>query len=99
MAKIGKQLQAALKEDAAPSRRRVRLTSGQAIRIAREMLKLTQPKLEKLTGIAQSTISALEHDREVLGLDRAKILAKALKVHPSVLAFPDWESEELKIAI
>jgi hypothetical protein len=28
-----------------------------------------------------------------LGLDRAKVLARALQVHPSVLASPDWEIE------
>lgn len=95
MRKIGKKLQSAMKEETAPSKRRLKLTSGQAIRIARELLKLTQPDLEKLTGIKQSTISALEHDREKLGLDRAKVLAKALKVHPSVIAFPDWDSDEL----
>ena len=50
--------------------------------------------LAKITGLKQTTISALEKNRINLGLVRAKILAKALKVHPAVLAFPDWEQEE-----
>ena len=30
-------------------------------------------------------------NRVRLGVERAKILAKALKVHPGVLVFPCWE--------
>jgi transcriptional regulator with XRE-family HTH domain len=50
-----------------------------------------QNQLSKLTGIPQATISAIENDRVRLGVERAKILARALKVHPGVLVFPDWE--------
>ena len=42
----------------------------------------------------QSTISAIENDRVKLGVERAKILATALKVHPGVLVFPGWELPE-----
>lgn len=89
--KTGKNLGAALKEIRAPAKRRAELTSGMAIRIAREGLSLTQGQLAKKTGLKQSTISALENDRETLGVDRAMVLARALRVHPSVLAFPGWE--------
>lgn len=98
MAKIGKSLEAALKEDRVPSKRRAKLTSGMAIRIAREGLGLTQTQLAEATGLKQSTISALENDREALGVDRALVLARALKVHPSVLAFPGWELQEEVVA-
>jgi len=39
----------------------------------------------------QATISAIENDRVHLGVERAKVLARALKCHPSVLVFPGWE--------
>jgi len=45
-------------------------------------------------GIAQSTISAIETDRVKPGAERAKTLARALKVHPAVLLFPGWRIEE-----
>jgi hypothetical protein len=45
------------------------------------------------TGIPQSTISAIERDRVKLGVERAKVLARALKVHPAVLVFPSWDVE------
>ena len=93
MAKIGKSLEKALKEDRVPSRQRAKLSSGMAIRIAREGLDLTQGQLAEMTGLKQSTISALENDREALGVERAMVLARKLKVHPSVLAFPSWDEE------
>jgi len=96
--KTGKNLAAALKETRTPARRRAKLTSGMAIRIAREGLGLTQGKLAEKTGLKQSTISALENDREALGVDRAMVLARALKVHPSVLAFPGWEMQTKEVA-
>jgi hypothetical protein len=29
-----------------------------------------------------------------LGVERAKVLARALKVHPAVLVFPGWDVEK-----
>ncbi|MDP6580044.1 MAG: helix-turn-helix transcriptional regulator [Vicinamibacterales bacterium] len=44
-----------------------------------------------MTGIPQSTISAIENDRAKLGVERAKALARALRCHPAVLVFPGWD--------
>ncbi len=63
---------------------------GESVKIIRELQELSQNELAELTGIPQSTISAIEHDKINLGIERAKILAKALKCHPSVLVFPGW---------
>jgi transcriptional regulator with XRE-family HTH domain len=64
---------------------------GQSVRIIRELQGLAQNELSRLTGIPQSTISAIENDRVRLGVERAKVLAQALKCHPGVLVFPGWE--------
>ena len=54
----------------------------------------SQNELAGRTGIAQSTISALADGTRVkLGAERAKTLARALKVHPAVLLFPGWRTE------
>ena len=45
----------------------------------------------RLTDIPQSTISAIENERISLGVERAKVLARALKCHPAVLVFPGWD--------
>jgi transcriptional regulator with XRE-family HTH domain len=63
---------------------------GESVKIIRELQELSQNELAELTGIPQSTISAIEHDKINLGIERAKILAKALKCHPAVLVFPGW---------
>lgn len=70
---------------------RVDVTVGESVRIVRELQDLTQSQLSEKTGIPQSTISAIEHDRVKLGVERAKVLARALRVHPSVLVFPGWD--------
>lgn len=70
------------------------VTVGESVRIVRELQQLSQNDLAGLTGIPQSTISAIENDRITLGVERAKVLARALKCHPAVLVFPGWEVEE-----
>lgn len=63
-------------------------------RILRELQELSQNELAELTGIPQSTISAIERGRVNLGVERAKVLARALRCHPAVLVFPGWEVEK-----
>ena len=64
---------------------------GESVRILRELQDHSQNELAKLTGIPQATLSAIENDRIRLGVERAKILARALKCHPAVLVFPGWD--------
>ena len=76
------------------AKKRIQLSVGESVRTVRELQELSQNQLAVLTGIPQSTISAIENDRTQLGVERAKKLARALRVHPSVLVFPGWEIEE-----
>lgn len=69
----------------------VEVSVGESVRIVRELQGLSQNQLAALTGIPQSTISSIENDRVNLGVERAKVLARALKCHPAVLVFPGWE--------
>ena len=69
----------------------VDVSVGESVRILRELQEMSQNDLSELTGIPQSTISAIENDRVNLGVERAKILARALKCHPAVLVFPGWD--------
>ena len=75
------------------SKQRVNVSVGDSVRIMRELQELSQNQLAVLTGIPQSTISAIERDRVNLGVERAKILARALRCHPAVLVFPSWDVE------
>ncbi len=73
------------------ARKTIEVTPGESVRIIRELQELSQTDLSALTGIPQSTISAIENDRVNLGVERAKIFARALKCHPAVLVFPGWD--------
>ena len=74
-----------------PAKRRIIVSVGESVRIIRELQELSQNQLSQLTGIPQATLSAIENNRIQLGVERAKVLARALKIHPGVLVFPGWE--------
>ncbi len=74
-----------------PAKRRINVSVGESVRIVRELQGYSQNELARLTGIPQATLSAIENDRVRLGLERAKVLARALRCHPAVLVFPGWE--------
>ena len=73
------------------AKKRIDVTVGESVRIIRELQELSQVELARRTRIPQATISAIENDRIKLGLERAKVLARALRCHPAVLVFPGWE--------
>ncbi len=73
------------------AKRRVEVSVGESVRILRELQELTQSELSELTDIPQATISAIENGRVNLGVERAKVIARALKCHPAVLVFPGWD--------
>lgn len=72
------------------ARQRVNVSVGESVRIVRELQGLSQNDLARRAGISQATISAIENDRVRLGVERAKMLARALHCHPGVLVFPGW---------
>lgn len=73
----------------------VPLTPGEALKIIRQLQGLSQKKLSDLTGIPQTNISALENGHCQMGRDRALVLAKALRVHPAALLFPDFDINQV----
>jgi transcriptional regulator with XRE-family HTH domain len=73
------------------ARKSIDVSVGESVRIIRELQGLSQNQLAEKTGIPQSTLSAIENDRVRLGVERAKVLARALQCHPAVLVFPGWD--------
>lgn len=61
---------------------------GESVKIIRELQGLSQNELAVLTGIPQSTLSAIENDKINLGIERAKILARALNATLRYWFFP-----------
>ena len=78
-------------KDYKEARKRTDVSIGESVKIIRELQELSQNELSVITGIPQSTLSAIEHDKINLGVERAKVLARALKCHPAVLVFPGWD--------
>jgi len=81
-----------------PAKKRIEVSVGESVRIIRELQGMSQNDLSNLSGIPQSTISAIENDRINLGVERAKTLARVLKCHPAVLVFPGWDIERANAA-
>ena len=91
----GKKVKEYLKKgEFSPAKKRISLSQGEMLKILRKKNELSQNALAEMTGLKQSTISSIENGTISLGLERAKTLAKALRVHPAVLAFPDWEMDK-----
>ena len=78
-------------KDYKEAQKRADVSIGESVKIIRELQELSQNQLSVITGIPQSTLSAIEHDKINLGVERAKVLARALKCHPAVLVFPGWD--------
>ena len=85
-------------KDFIPAKQHIAVTPGESVRIIRELQDLSQNQLAELTGIPQSTISSIESGRINLGVERAKVLATALKCHPAVLVFPGWKLDNSSAA-
>jgi transcriptional regulator with XRE-family HTH domain len=81
-------------KDYRKAKKSIDVTVGDSVRIIREFQELSQNELAELTGIPQSTLSAIENCRISLGVERAKVLASALHCHPAVLVFPGWELDK-----
>ena len=79
--------------DYRPSKRRIEVSSGEPVRILRDLQKLSQNELSDLAGIPQSTVSAIENARIRLGVEQAKVLDRALRCHPAVFVFSGREMD------
>lgn len=73
------------------AQKQIEVTVGESLKIIREFQDLSQNQLAEITSIPQSTISAIENNRIKLGVERAKVFARALQCHPAVLVFPGWD--------
>jgi len=76
-----------------PAKRHTVLTTGETIRMLRELKEWTQEQLAEKSGINAKNISMLENDRVDIGKKRAVQLANAFGIHPAIIMFPEYESE------
>jgi len=83
------------KKDFVRAKVRKKLSPAEMLKELRELQELSQQELAELTGMSQSNISAMETGSRKIGRDRALVLAKALRVHPAVILFPDFDINEV----
>lgn len=74
------------------------LSSGEVIRMLRELKGWTQDVLAERSGISPTNLSLLENDRVDIGKKRVLQLAEAFGVHPATIMFPEFEAAEIKKA-
>ncbi|MBF0103759.1 MAG: helix-turn-helix transcriptional regulator [Deltaproteobacteria bacterium] len=75
----------------------IKMTPGEMLVTLRKLQDISQNDLSEMTGMSQSNISNMESGRQQIGRDRALVLAQALKVHPSVILFPDYQMDECAV--
>lgn len=71
------------------------LSTGEVIRLLRELKGWTQDELAKRSGISSTNLSLLENERVEIGKKRAEQLAKTFDVHPAIIMFPEYETKEI----
>lgn len=78
------------KKEFVPATDSMSVIPGEMLATLRQLQELTQSELAEKTGMTQANISSMESGRQQIGRDRALALAKALKVHPAVIIFPNY---------
>ena len=73
----------------------VKVTTGEIIRMLRQLKGWTQSDLSERSGISATNISLLENGKIDIGKRRAEQLAKAFDVHPAIIMFPEYESQAI----
>lgn len=86
------------REDFVPAKRHIRLTTGEVIRMLRDLKEWTQQELAVRSGISATNLSLLENDRIDIGKKRAESLARAFGIHPAIIMFPGYESTDIRRA-
>jgi transcriptional regulator with XRE-family HTH domain len=88
----------ALKRAYSPARSHAVLTTGETIRMLRELKSWTQAELARRSGISVTNISLLENEKIEIGKKRAEQLAKSFDIHPAIIMFPEYEAKEIEKA-
>ncbi len=69
-------------------------TPGEMLRALRKREGLTLKEMEKITGIRNNNLSAIENDRIEMSRHYAEVFAAALDVHPMIFLYPNAKFEK-----
>ena len=77
--------------------KQVKTTPGGVIKAFRKNFQITQQELAKVTGIAETNLSAIESNKVEIGVKRAVLIATAFGIDPAIILFPNgYESSYSK---
>jgi len=79
-----------------PAKLQTSLSTGEVIRMLRELKGWTQAELARRCGITSTNLSLLENEKVEIGKKRAQQIAKAFAVHPAVIMFPEYGGMDIK---
>lgn len=71
----------------------ITVSPAQMIKTLRKLKGWSQNKLSETTGISQTSIIAIENGSIQISRDTSIILAKAFRVHPASIMFPDYDKQ------
>ncbi|MDA8091974.1 MAG: helix-turn-helix transcriptional regulator [Actinomycetota bacterium] len=72
------------------------LTTGEVIKMLRQLKGWTQAEFAKRCGISATNISLLENGKVEIGKRRSEQIAEAFGVHPAIIMFPEYEGNGIK---
>jgi len=72
------------------------LSTGEVIRMLRDLKGWTQAELARRCGITPTNLSLLENEKVEIGKKRAEQIAKAFGVHPAIIMFPEYEGMDIR---
>ena len=78
-----------------PAKPHAKVSTGDVIRMLRELKEWSQAELAQRSGITATNLSLLENDKVEIGKKRAQQLARAFDVHPAIIMFPEYEAKEI----
>jgi transcriptional regulator with XRE-family HTH domain len=81
--------------DFVAARAHANLSTGQVIRMLRELKGWTQDELARRSSVGATNISLLENDKIDIGKKRVEQLAAAFDIHPAIIMFPEYEAREM----
>ncbi len=73
-------------------------STGEVLRMLRELKGWTQKELARRSKISATNISLLENEKIEIGKRRAEHLARAFGVHPAIIMFPAYEAKDIQRA-
>jgi transcriptional regulator with XRE-family HTH domain len=79
-----------------PAKPHSKISTGEVIRMLRELKNWTQADLARHSGMAATNISLLEKNRTEIGKRRAEQIAQAFGVHSAIIMFPEYEAKEIQ---